>query len=252
MKYVRLQVGNKSVYGRIERQNIFELTDAPWKPHKRTDRAHKLSKAKLLSPCKPGKILAIGLNYSDHLGDRKAPEVPEPFLKTVSSMIGPGKSIILPKEASKTQEEAEVAIVMGKKCRNATVDNALDFIFGYTCANDVSERNWQGNDLQWWRAKSSDTFCPTGPYIATGLDHKSIGLSARINGEVVQEGNTKNLIHPIPNIIEFISRVITLEPGDLILTGTPGIPKDINAGDTVEVEVDGVGILSNPVRNEQA
>ncbi|MDA1188745.1 MAG: fumarylacetoacetate hydrolase family protein [Chloroflexi bacterium] len=253
MKYARIQVGNKAMYGRVEGQNaIYEITDAPWRDHKRTDRAHKLSDAKLLSPCNPGKIIAIGLNYSDHLGDRKAPEVPEPFFKTVSSMVGPGDTIVLPREATKVQEEAEVAIVIGKQCKNATVDNATDFIFGYTCANDVSERNWQKNDLQWWRAKSSDTFGPIGPYIATGLDPANIGVSCRINGRVVQDGNTKNLIHSIPKIIEFISRVMTLEPGDLILTGTPGIPEDINDGDSVEVEVEGVGILANSVCAEQS
>ncbi|MBM3944735.1 MAG: fumarylacetoacetate hydrolase family protein [SAR202 cluster bacterium] len=252
MKYARFQIGGKALYGQLEGQTLREITGAPWLPHKRTDRAHKLSDANLLSPCDPGKIIAIGLNYSDHLGDRPAPKVPEPFFKTVSCMVGPGDAIVLPREATKVQEEAEVAIVIGKQCKNATVGNALDFIFGYTCANDVSERNWQKNDLQWWRAKASDTFGPIGPYIATGLDPANIKLYGRINGEVIQEGTTANLIHSIPKIIEFISRVITLQPGDLILTGTPGIPKDIKAGDSVEVEVEGVGVLSNPVRAEQA
>lgn len=251
MKFARFQSGGKTLYGVLEGQTtVREITDAPWRAHKRTDRVHKLANAKLVSPCDPGKIIAIGLNYKSHLGTRQPPKVPEPFFKTPSCVIGPGDTIVLPREATKVQEEAELAVVIGKRCKGATKENALSFVLGYTCANDVSERNWQKNDLQWWRAKSSDTFGVIGPYIATDLNPGNVNLTARINGRVVQEGNTNDLLHDVPTIIEFISRVMTLEPGDVIMTGTPGVPEDIKAGDTVEVEVEGVGVLSNTVKGE--
>jgi 2-keto-4-pentenoate hydratase/2-oxohepta-3-ene-1,7-dioic acid hydratase in catechol pathway len=250
MKFARFQSGGKTLYGLLEGQTLRELTDAPWRTNKRTDRVHKLAGVKLVSPCDPGKIIAIGLNYKSHLGTRQPPKVPEPFFKTPSCIIGPGDAIVLPREATKVQEEAELAVVIGKRCKGATKENALSFVLGYTCANDVSERNWQKNDLQWWRAKSSDTFGAIGPYIATDLKPGNLNLAARINGRVVQEGNTSDLLHDVPTIIEFISRVMTLEPGDVIMTGTPGVPEDIKVGDTVEVEVEGVGVLSNIVKGE--
>ena len=192
-------------------------------------------------------MVAIGLNYKSHLGDREPPKVPEPFFKTPSCVVGQSDAIVLPRESNLVQEEAELAVVFGKRCRGATRANALDYVFGYTCANDVSERNWQSGDLQWWRAKSSDTFGPIGPFIVTGLNPGNLAIEARLNGEVVQKSNTSDLLYDVPTIIEWVSKVMTLEPGDLILTGTPGTTATLNPGDTVEIELDGIGVLSNPV-----
>lgn len=251
MKYARYEAHGETAYGVVEGDSVKQLTASPLEDHEVTDHAHGLSEVKLLAPIVPGKIVAIGLNYKSHLGDRVPPSVPEPFFKTQSALIGPDEPIVIPREAIEEgvniQPEAEFSLVIGKRCKRASADDALDYILGYTCGNDVSARNWQRNDLQWWRAKSSDTFAPVGPYIETDLDPGNVRLIGRINGEVVQEQLTSDLLYGIPRIIEFVSSVLTLEPGDVIMTGTPGAPGDIHPGDTVEVEVEGVGVLRNPV-----
>ena len=139
---------------------------------------------------------------------------------------------------------------MGRRCKRATRDNALSFVLGYTCGNDFSARHWQRNDLSMWRAKSSDTFAPLGPFIVTDLDPGNLRLMGRINGRTVQDQMTSDLVHDVPAIIEFVSRAVTLEPGDVIMSGTPGQPGDIHPGDTVEVEIEGIGVLANPVGAE--
>jgi 2-keto-4-pentenoate hydratase/2-oxohepta-3-ene-1,7-dioic acid hydratase in catechol pathway len=251
MKYARYEAHGETAYGVVEGDSVKQLTASPLEDHEVTDHEHALSEVKLLAPIVPGKIVAIGLNYKSHLGDRVPPSVPEPFFKTQSALIGPDEPIVIPREAIEEgvniQPEAEFSLVIGKRCKRASADDALDYILGYTCGNDVSARNWQRNDLQWWRAKSSDTFAPVGPYIETDLDPGNVRLIGRINGEVVQEQLTSDLLYGIPRIIEFVSSVLTLEPGDVIMTGTPGAPGDIHPGDTVEVEVEGVGVLRNPV-----
>jgi 2-keto-4-pentenoate hydratase/2-oxohepta-3-ene-1,7-dioic acid hydratase in catechol pathway len=251
MKYARYEAHGETAYGVVEGDSVKQLTASPLEDHEVTDHEHGLSEVKLLAPIVPGKIVAIGLNYKSHLGDRVPPSVPEPFFKTQSALIGPDEPIVIPREAIEEgvniQPEAEFSLVIGKRCKRASADDALDYILGYTCGNDVSARNWQRNDLQWWRAKSSDTFAPVGPYIETDLDPGNVRLIGRINGEVVQEQLTSDLLYGIPRIIEFVSSVLTLEPGDVIMTGTPGAPGDIHPGDTVEVEVEGVGVLRNPV-----
>ncbi len=251
MKYARYEAHGETAYGVVEGDSVKQLTASPLEDHEVTDHEHGLSEVKLLAPIVPGKIVAIGLNYKSHLGDRVPPSVPEPFFKTQSALIGPDEPIVIPREAIEEgvniQPEAEFSLVIGKRCKRASADDALDYILGYTCGNDVSARNWQRNDLQWWRAKSSDTFAPVGPYIETDLDPGNVRLIGRINGEVVQEQLTSDLLYGIPRIIEFVSSALTLEPGDVIMTGTPGAPGDIHPGDTVEVEVEGVGVLRNPV-----
>ena len=198
--------------------------------------------------------MAIGLNYKSHLGDKPAPAVPEPFYKLPDTIIGPGENIVIPKEAIaekvKMQPEAELCLVMGKGGKRISQSDALSHVFGYTCGNDVSARDWQQNDLQWWRAKSCDTFTVLGPWVETDFDPGGAQIQCRINDEVVQNQNISDLLHGVPRIIEFVSSLITLNPGDVIMTGTPGKPKDMFSGDTVEVEIEGIGILSNPVINE--
>lgn len=256
MKFARYEVNGQVAYGLVEGDVIKEISAPPYEAYKTTGRTVRLSQVKLLSPVMPRKVVAIGLNYKSHLGDRQPPKVPEPFLKASTSVIGPNDAIIIPREAIqegvRVQPEAEMTVVIGKRCKRATRENALSYVLGYTCGNDVSARNWQRNDLQWWRAKSSDTFTPLGPFIVTDLDPGKLHLIGRINGKVVQEQVTSDLLYGVPEIIEFVSRVMTLEPGDVIMTGTPGQPGDIKDGDTVEVEIEGVGVLKNPVKAERA
>ena len=253
--FARYEAHGEVAYGVVDGNTVRQLTAAPYEEHEVTDHTHTLDEVKLLAPVVPNKVVAIGLNYRSHLGDREPPKVPEPFYKTTSSVIGTGAPIVIPREAIEegvtVQPEAELSLVIGRRCRRVSRDDALGCVLGYTCGNDVSARNWQRNDLQWWRAKSSDTFTPLGPYIVTDLDPGNLHLIGRINGEVVQDQVTSDLLYDVPTIIEFVTRVVTLEPGDVIMTGTPGAPGDIHAGDTVEIEVEGIGVLSNPVRAEE-
>ena len=254
-RYARYEAHGEVAYGVVEDDVVKQLTSPPYEDHEVTDHTHSLSEVKLLAPVVPGKVVAIGLNYRSHLGDREPPKVPEPFYKTTSSVIGTGQPIVIPREAIeegvRVQPEAELSVVIGKRCKRASKAEALGYVLGYTCGNDVSARNWQRNDLQWWRAKSSDTFTPLGPFVVTDLDPSKLHLIGRINGEVVQDQFTSDLLYDVPTIIEFVSRVVTLEPGDVIMTGTPGAPGDIHPGDTVEIEVEGIGVLGNPVLAEE-
>jgi 2-keto-4-pentenoate hydratase/2-oxohepta-3-ene-1,7-dioic acid hydratase in catechol pathway len=254
MKYARYEAHGEIAYGVVEGDSVKQITAAPFEDHAVTDHTHALSEVTLLAPVVPGKIVAIGLNYKSHLGDREPPKVPEPFFKTASALIGPDDPIVIPREAIEegvhVQPEAEFSVVIGKRCKRVSRADALSYVLGYTCGNDVSARDWQRNDLQWWRAKSSDTFAPIGPFIVSDLDPGNVRLIGRINGKITQEQSTSDLVYDVPRIIEFVSSVLTLEPGDVIMTGTPGSPGDIHPGDTVEVEVEGVGVLRNPVTAE--
>ena len=252
--YARYLENGEVAYGVVEGDSVRRLTAAPYEAHEVADGARALGDVKLLSPVMPGKVVAIGLNYRSHLGDRTPPSVPEPFFKTASSVIGPGDEIIIPREALEegvnVQPEAELAVVISNTARRVSAADALDYVLGYTCGNDVSARTWQASDLSWWRAKSSDTFTPLGPFIVSGLDPSNLHLVGRINGEISQEQMTSDLLYGVPEIIEFVTRVLTLNPGDVVMTGTPGSPSNIGDGDVVDVEIDGIGKLSNPVRNE--
>ncbi|MBR61144.1 MAG: fumarylacetoacetate hydrolase [Dehalococcoidia bacterium] len=250
MKFARYELDGAVHYGIVSGDTVNRITGNPWEKYEVAKESESISSIKILAPTAPSKIIAIGLNYKSHLGDKTAPSVPEPFIKTPSCIVGPNDCIVLPTDSTIVQEEAELAIIFGKTCRNATKQNALDYVFGYTCANDVSERDWQKNDLQWTRAKSSDTFGPIGPFIVTGLDPSNLAISARLNGQTVQSSNTSDLLFDVPSIIEWVSKFITMEPGDLILTGTPGTTATLNDGDTIEIEVEGIGVLSNCVKAE--
>ena len=253
-KFARYEAHGEVAYGIVEGDVVKQITAPPYEDYQVTEHTHPLSEVKLLAPVVPGKVVAIGLNYRSHLGNTEPPKVPEPFLKTTSSVIGPGESIVIPREALEEsvniQPEAEMTLVIGRRCKRVSKSDALSYVLGYTCGNDVSGRTWQQNDLQWWRAKSSDTFSPIGPFIVTDLDPGNLRLIGRVNGEVSQEQVTSDMLYDVPTIIEFVTRVMTLEPGDVIMTGTPGRPPDIHDGDTVEVELEGVGVLRNPVKAE--
>ena len=250
MKFARYEAHGEVAYGVVENDIVKQISTTPFDQFQVTDHTHQLSDVRLLAPCTPAKIVAIGRNYISHLRGRDAPERPEAFFKVSSSIIGPGEAIILPQDAGEVHEEAELVAVIGKRCKKVTKEEALDYILGYTCGNDVSAREWQSKDLQWWRAKSSDTFSPFGPFIVTGLDPFNLELKGRINGKEVQGTNTSELHFDLPTMVSFISQVVTLEPGDLLYTGTPGATTPLQPGDTVEVEISGIGVLSNPVRGE--
>jgi 2-keto-4-pentenoate hydratase/2-oxohepta-3-ene-1,7-dioic acid hydratase in catechol pathway len=209
-----------------------------------------LSDVKLLHPLEPSKILAVGLNYKSHLGTRSAPSSPEIFYKPVSALQNPGDPIVIPPDAANVHYEGELVVVIGKRAKDVSPEQAREAIFGVTCGNDVSERDWQGGpqkDLQWWRAKGSDTFAPLGPAVVAGLDYSNLLLETRLNGEVVQKQYTSDLMFDCPAIVSWVSKWVTLLPGDIIYTGTPGSTKKMSAGDVVEVEIEGIGLLRNPV-----
>ena len=219
--------------------------------HSETGAAYKLSDVKLLYPCQPGKIMAVGLNYKSHLGSRPQPAHPEMFFKPVTALQNPEDPIVIPRDATDVHSEGELVVVVGRRLSHATAEEARDAIFGVTCGNDVSERAWQSGDkkdLQWWRAKGSDTFAPLGPVIVSGIDYGNLLLETRINGEVVQKQYTSDLIFDIPAVLSWISGWVTLMPGDLVYTGTPGKTRRMSPGDVVEVELESVGVLRNPVR----
>ena len=257
MQYVRYKANGKTAYGSLKGTTIWELSGSIFGKHKQTGKRLALSKAQLLYPVKPGKMIAIGLNYKSHVGDRPGPSKPEMFLKTPSSLVDPEGDILIPKVSNgNVHYEGELVIVMGKKGKHIPADKASEYIFGYTCGNDVSERDWQGGaathekDLQWARAKSSDTFSPLGPVIATEVDPRNLHLKTLHNGKVVQEQNTSDLIYDVYAIVAQVSQTMTLEPGDVIFTGTPGHTEKMLPGDVVEVDIKGIGVLRNHVKAE--
>ncbi len=247
-KYVRFAEGGRVAYGVLEGETIAELDGGLFDDPKLTGRRVKLADVKLLAPVEPSKVIAVGLNYQTHLGQRSSATYPGLFAKLPTTIIGPGDAIVLPPDATNVHYEGEMVVVIGKRASHVSETDALDYVFGVTCGNDVSERDWQKNDLQWFRAKGSDTFGPLGPVIARGLDYGDLLVQTRVNGEVKQSQRTKDLIFGVPAIVSYVSRYVTLLPGDVIYTGTPGSTSAMKPGDVVEVELEGVGVLRNPVR----
>ena len=253
-KYIRYRTGSgsetKVSYGILDGDTVRELRGGLFDNPAVTGSTRPLAEVELLCPCQPTKILCVGLNYKSHLGGRPQPARPEIFYKPLSAVQNPGGPIVTPRDATDMHYEGELVAVIGKPARNVSVEEAAAAIFGVTCGNDVSERNWQhgaGKDLQWWRAKGSDTFAPFGPVIAAGLDYRHLQLTTRLNGEVVQQQYTSDLIFDCPAIVSWISGWLTLNPGDIIYTGTPGSTRKMSTGDVVQVELESVGVLENPV-----
>src|SRR5262247_3780906 len=247
VRYLRYEHRGKIAYGALDGDSIREIRGDLFGARAETGAKLKLTDVKLLWPCEPTKVLAVGLNYKSHLGDRPAPEKPELFFKPLTSLQNPSGQIVIPPGAKNVHYEGEMVIVIGKQAQRVPVERAADYIFGYTCGNDVSERDWQRGDLQWWRAKGSDTFAPLGPAIVTGLDYKKSRLQTRVNGEVKQSQLLSDLLFDASAIVSFASRHVTMHPGDVIYTGTPGATSAMKPGDTVEVEIDGIGVLRNRV-----
>ena len=254
-QYARFRKGSTTAYGIVEGDSIRALKGELFGEHKEAGTRHKLSEVKLLYPIVPPKVLAVGLNYRSHLNGRTPPANPEIFYKPLSCLIAPGDPIVIPADSQNTHYEGELVIVVGKSASRVSKEQAQDAIFGVTCGNDVSERDWQNGpqkDLQWWRAKGANTFGPCGPYIVRGLDYGKLRLRTLLNGEVVQDQSTSDLLFDCPSIVSFIRRYVALSPGDLIYTGTPGATRKMKPGDTVEVEIEGIGTLRNPVAAARA
>lgn len=246
-RYARYRAGETVAYGIIEGDVVRRIEGSifgDWQP---TDETRPLAEVDLLVPCRPSKILAVGLNYRSHLGDRPAPSAPEIFFKPPSCLVSHGGEIRLPSGSNDVHYEGEMVLVIGKRARDVPPEEALTHVLGVTCGNDVSARDWQASDLQWWRAKGHDTFGPAGPIIVSNLHYDNLLLRTRVDGEVRQESRTSDLLFGVAEIVSWASRHVTLEPGDLIFTGTPGETQALRPGQVVEVELEGVGTLRNCV-----
>lgn len=249
-KYVRFQAGETVSFGVVEGDRVVKLDGDLFGKPTRTSTSYPLKEVKLLVPTKPSQVLAMAGNYKSHLKDAEIPpkfQIVQPFFKSPSCLVPNGADIVIPPGTEEVHFEAELVLVIGKTARNVPEGKALDYIFGVTCGNDVSARDWQKNDVQWWRAKGSDTFGPCGPFIVTGLNPDDLRVQMRVNGETKQDQRTKDFIHNCAKQISVVSHHITLHPGDLIFTGTPGTTSAIKPGDVCEVEIEGIGILKNNV-----
>ena len=249
--YVKYEAGGRVAWGLLEGDAIRELQGNVFEGAKPTGRTVKLADVKLLPPAEAKKVIAAGLNYRSHIGEQSPAKYVGLFAKMPTSLVGHGADIVYPADATTVHYEAEVCVVIGKRAKNIPEAAAKDHVFGVAPCNDVSERGWQKADLQWFRAKASDTFGPIGPALVRGADYNHLTLVGRHNGKVVQESTTDLLIFPIDTIVSYVSRYVTLEPGDVIFTGTPGTTQAMKPGDTFEVEIKGVGTLRNTVVAER-
>src|SRR5262245_51090015 len=248
-RYIRYSAGGKISYGILEDQVIRELHGDIFTAAEPSGKTLKLSDAKLLAPCEPSKVIAVGRNYRSHIADRNLEPAKEPgiFWKPTSCIIGTEEDIVFPEGANNVHYEAELVVVIGTQGKNISQTDAAKYVFGVTAGNDVSERDWQKNDLQWFRAKGSDTFGVLGPCIVQGLNYNDLLVQSRLNGEVRQSQRTVDLIFPVEQVVSYVSQFVTLFPGDVSYTGTPGNTKPMSAGDWIEVEVEGVGTLRNRI-----
>ncbi|MBC7341545.1 MAG: fumarylacetoacetate hydrolase family protein [Clostridia bacterium] len=250
MIWVRFVAKDQVSYGLLEGQTIRRVKGDPYQGFDTTEETFTLGTTQLLCPCVPTKIIAIGLNYADHARESnlEIPKEPVVFLKAPSALIGPKQDIIYPRNSRKVEYEAELAIVIGKQAKRVSQEKARDFILGYTCANDVSARDWQFRDGgQWTLGKSFDTFAPIGPWINSTIDPSDLAIKSKVNGEVRQDSSTREMIFGVNFLVSFLSQVMTLEPGDVILTGTPPGVGTLRPGDEVTIEIEGLGELTNRV-----
>jgi 2-keto-4-pentenoate hydratase/2-oxohepta-3-ene-1,7-dioic acid hydratase in catechol pathway len=249
MKIVRFYHSGRGEYGILYEDAVMSIEDSPFGDIVETNQHYRLNDLKLLPPCQPSKIVALGVNYRSH-SDEMANSIPtEPliFIKPSTSVIGTEDKIIYPKSSSRVDYEGELGVVIKKVARNVPKEAAREYILGYTCVNDVTARDLQAKDKQWTRAKGFDTFCPLGPCIETELDPYDLALETSLNGEIKQQSRTSQLIYPVFELVSFISHIMTLLPGDVISTGTPGGIGPMQPGDTVEVKIEGIGTLRNYV-----
>ena len=246
-RYVRYEHGGRVASGLLDGDTIRELSASPFESGHPTGAQVALGDVRLLAPCTPSKVIAVGLNYKSHLQGRPEAGHPGIFIKLPTCIVGTGADVVLPEGAGNVHYEGEMVVVIGRRAKNVPQADAHAYVFGVTCGNDISERDWQKKDLQWFRAKASDTFGPLGPAIVSGLDYRDLALQTRVNGELRQHARTSDLIFPVDEIVSFVTRFVTLEPGDVIYTGTPGTTQAMQPGDEVEVELEGVGVLRNRI-----
>jgi 2-keto-4-pentenoate hydratase/2-oxohepta-3-ene-1,7-dioic acid hydratase in catechol pathway len=254
MKIVRFAIGDKVKYGILKGKTIQGIEDKPYRYLKPIEQFYQLREVELLPPCTPSKIVALGLNYHSHAEELNAPlpDAPLIFLKPSTAVIGPEDNIVYPSSSTRVDYEGELAVVIKKPLWRASIEDALDYVLGYTCFNDVTARDLQYADKQWTRAKGFDTFAAIGPCIETELDPGNVDLETYLNGKLKQKGNTSDLIFPIPELINFTSHVMTLLPGDIITTGTPSGIGPMYPGDKVEIKIKPIGTLRNyVVENER-
>ena len=250
MKYLRFFQKGNIRYGLLEKDNIIrEVVGDIFNNHENTENVYSLSEINFLPPCVPSKIIAVGLNYFDHANEvqMKIPDEPLIFMKPPSTLIAHNDNIIYPKMSKQLDYEAELAVIIKNRIKNIEPEDVSKNILGYTCFNDVTARDLQKKDGQWTRAKSFDTFAPIGPFISTDLNPDNLQIKLYKNGQLMQNSFTSNMIFKVDKIISFISKIMTLFPGDIIATGTPSGVGQLEEGDKVEVEIEGIGILKNNV-----
>lgn len=255
MKFVRYQNSSNEIsYGSFEGETIKKIEGDIFGKYVITDTVVKTADVKLLAPCLPSKIMCAGTNYMSHIKeceemnlDVSIPKEPLIFSKPSTSIVGPDDDVVYPPDVERVDFEGELGIVIGKVCKGATKENALDYVLGATCLNDVSARSLQWYENQWTRGKGVDTFCPIGPIITDEIDPSNALIKTRLNGTLLQDGNTNDMIFNIPTLIEYISKYITLLPGDIVATGTPAGVAPMKVGDVVEIEIEGIGILKNTI-----
>ena len=254
MRIIRYQQrGQAPNYGWINEDMVGPLSGPPFGAYRRLEANIPLNKVKLLAPVVPTKILAVGRNYPEHARehDEEVPDLPLIFTKPLSSIIGPEDAVILPPQSQRVEHEAELAIVISRRGRWISLEETKEYILGYTIANDVTARDLQRRDGQWARAKGFDTFCPLGPWIETELDPADVLVTCRVNDELRQMASTREMVFSIPKLVVYVSSFMTLEPGDVLLTGTPAGVGPLQAGDTVEASIEGIGKLVNVVEKDK-
>lgn len=251
MKFARFKVGNKEQYGLVDGK-IYPLNGDPFHQYEVSSSGFDSREVKLLPPCQPSKIILIGLNYHDHIKESSSanqiPQEPVIFLKPPSSLIATEEEIIYPAQVKRLDFEAELALVIGKRCKDISPQQARSFILGYTCLNDVTARDLQRKDIQWSRAKGFDTFCPVGPFICTDIDAGNLKIESYLNGKLQQSSTTDQMIFSLEEITSFISKVMTLLPGDIISTGTPAGVNSLAPNDIIEIKIEQIGTLRNYVK----
>jgi 2-keto-4-pentenoate hydratase/2-oxohepta-3-ene-1,7-dioic acid hydratase in catechol pathway len=249
VRLVRFRHGERIATGFISGQEVRVLRGTFFEEPLPTGEDVPAADVKLLAPVLPSKVVAVARNYPEHAAEmgNPLPERPMLFFKPATSVIGPGDPIPLPADTDRVDHEAELAVVIGRLCRRVSEADAPKYVLGYTCANDVTARDWQKSDGQWARAKGSDGFCPLGPWVETELDPGDLAVASRVNGEPRQSGRTSDMAFSPAALIAYASRTITLLPGDVVLTGTPPGVGPMAPGDRVEIEVEGIGVLENPV-----
>lgn len=250
MRIIRFEEAGRVRFGDLEGDMIYELDGEPYAAARRTGRCYERRQVRLRTPVAPSKIIGIGLNYRDHAAEHhtELPAEPLMFFKAPSALIGPEDSILLPDRIGMVDLEGELVVVLGRRARRISPQEAADHVLGCTCGNDVSARDVQKRDRMWpARSKSFDTFAPVGPWIESEVDPGKLRLRTRINGQVRQDGTTADMVFGAFELVSFLSHVLTLEPGDCIFTGTPAGVSPINPGDRIEVEIEGIGTLANDV-----